>query len=357
MSSLPPHVFGVSEMAFNAMSKTGKNQSMIVCGESGSGKTESAKQLMRYLAYTTTKDPSSLGTTSKHRRNKSNLDGVVSIEQQVLDANPILESFGNAKTNLNNNSSRFGKFTKILFDDADTVSGHEIAGSFIETYLLEQSRIIGEFDAGERNFHIFYQICSTGLDAALRAKFALTSPQDFTYLNGSTCMTVAGIDDASDNTVMEYALDGLKVSRDDQVDMYGVLASVLHIGNVTFDNDGSEGVKISAKAEQAVQRAASILGVDYDALEKRLISRTIVVMGKGIVKPLSMSDASDNRDSITKTLYQLLFDWIVCKINDELFDTNQVRVVLFPLCASPLFVTHARQRISNVNVHPFNLSS
>jgi len=304
--TLPPHVFSVSQAALFNMLKYQANQSMVVCGESGSGKTESAKQLMRYLAY---RDPRQKLDDTGGRDKSQN------IEQQVLDANPILEAFGNAKTLLNNNSSRFGKFTKIVF----AAKQEKIVGSFIETYLLEKSRVVRQ-EKGERNYHSFYQICSSGMPAAKRAEFRIVSAKDFHYTNQSDCWEVEGISDAERFKEMESAMNTLNFSAKDKDEIFRLVAGVLWLGNVTFEPITDDSVKISAAGQTALDNASFLFGVSPAEFTKRLTTRSINIRGQVIVKPLSKADAEFNRDSIAKALYNGNFRYIVGRMNDELFD-------------------------------------
>jgi myosin-5 len=215
------------------------------------GKTESAKHLMRYLAYTDGDAPDE--DTGPRTEGKK-----VSIEKQVLDANPILESFGNAKTVLNNNSSRFGKFTKLVFtqhevkemtDTSYCANPHRkgcpiiearIVGSYIETYLLEKSRVVQQ-DLNERNYHIFYELCDGGLDPALFAKCKLAAPETFHYLNQSKCVTIDGASDVERLTELREAMVTLRFSPAEQDDVFTLVAGILHLGNITFIGAGAGG--------------------------------------------------------------------------------------------------------------------
>lgn len=202
----PPHTFTVANTAFNNMVHKRQNQSVIVCGESGAGKTESAKLIMRYLAYCTTvsaTDPSEFKVAQQ-------------IGQQVLDANPILESFGNAKTLLNNNSSRFGKFTKMVFQEAKSGkrNARRLTGALIESYLLEKSRVVHQ-DKGERNYHIFYHLCR---DKKMRAMLKLDDPKKYRYLAASGCTTINNDPKIDVNNFAELvgAMNTLKITQDQQ---------------------------------------------------------------------------------------------------------------------------------------------
>jgi len=304
-NSLEPHVFTVAHAAYHNMVAKQANQSVIVCGESGSGKTESAKLFMKFLAYTST-------VTSAE---PTEFMEAQSIGNKVLDANPILESFGNAKTILNNNSSRFGKFTKMLFKTRGDQSA-SLTGAAIETYLLEKSRVVRQ-DKGERNYHIFYYLCS---QAAFRPELLLGdgNPDNFHYINQSGCTTFDG-DSSSDNkdfNILVDAFNTLMIGSEEQEQAFATVAGLLHLGNVNFE-ECKQGEGCTIGNRDALQKAAQVFQIDEAKLEERLTTRTISVMNKCIVKPLTKLDAESNRDSITKAIYNGLFLWVVKRINDQ----------------------------------------
>ncbi|MBA0835722.1 hypothetical protein Goarm_007987, partial [Gossypium armourianum] len=192
---LSPHVFAVADVAYKAMMNEGKSNSILVSGESGAGKTETTKMLMRYLAY--------LG-------GRSGVEGRT-VEQQVLESNPVLEAFGNAKTVRNNNSSRFGKFVEIQFD-----KNGRISGAAVRTYLLERSRVC-QISNPERNYHCFYLLCAAPPE--VREKFKLGDPKSFHYLNQSSCYALDGVDDAQEYLATIRAMDIVGISEEEQVSL------------------------------------------------------------------------------------------------------------------------------------------
>jgi myosin heavy subunit len=307
--SLPPHVFAVANAAFVNLCAKKQNQSIIVCGESGSGKTESAKYQMRFLAFTTTStsaDPSEFASADK-------------IGQQVLDANPILESFGNAKTLLNNNSSRFGKFTKLLFEEVKGAKARRrLIGAAIETYLLEKSRVVRQ-DKGERNFHIFYQLTTVYGDIP---NLNLGPSEQFHYVNQSG---VNSLDDlrfpgkAADSEwfkELTHAFKTLSVPEETVNNVYRIVAGVLHTGNIGFEQQKGEGSDI--KNPDSLNQAAALFEVPVPSFTKRLQTRSILLPGdKLLVKPLNQEDAYFNRDSLSRNVYNGLFRWIVNLINSK----------------------------------------
>mmetsp|Transcript_11340 Transcript_11340/g.15837 ORF Transcript_11340/g.15837 Transcript_11340/m.15837 type:complete len:1488 (+) Transcript_11340:97-4560(+) len=319
-----PHVYNVAEDAYRQLLWTGQNQSMVVCGESGAGKTENAKYLMRHLAYTTSTGlykSSQSGSLDDAKNEDAGSLTSAKIEQQILAANPILESFGNAKTLLNNNSSRFGKFTKLLFQkpEKEGTGGH-IVGSAMETYLLEKSRVV--FQAkGERNYHVFYQICS-GLDEDSLKSLGITEAEDFTYLNQSECIEIPGMSDEYRFTELVEAMELLGFTKEDQSKIFCTVAAVLHLGNIEFEDDEektSDACKITEDSDYSVKMAAHLLEISLEDLTRRLTKQSIKIRGKVIWKEYSVEAAESNRDSTSKAIYGSLFDWVVLKINHELF--------------------------------------
>ncbi|KAF7824450.1 myosin-12 isoform X1 [Senna tora] len=269
------------------------SQSILVSGESGAGKTETTKMLMRYLAF--------MG-------GRSNTEGRT-VEQQVLESNPVLEAFGNAKTVKNNNSSRFGKFVEIQFD-----KNWKISGAAIRTYLLERSRVCQASDP-ERNYHCFYMLCSAPPEDV--KKFKLGDPRQFHYLNQSNCYEVANVDDAKEYLETRNAMDIVGISQDEQDAIFRVVAAILHLGNIDFIK-GKEVDSSKLKDEKSVfhlQTAAELLMCDEKALEDSLCKRVIVTPDGNITKPLDPDSAALSRDALAKTVYSRLFDWIVDKIN------------------------------------------
>jgi len=306
---LPPHVFTVANSAFRNLIARGANQSIIVCGESGSGKTESAKYMMRFLAFTSTSqssDPAEFAEADK-------------IGKQVLDANPILESFGNAKTLINNNSSRFGKFTKMLFQEAKGAkSRRKLVGAGIDSYLLEKARVVYQ-NNGERNYHIFYQL--THSHASI-PELKLGPPEDFLYTGRSGCTTLDDLRYPGKGADLEWfkelttAFNTLLIPREEMIAAFSVVAAILHMGNIKFAQKKGEGSDIVNK--DAMELSASLFNVDLPNFQKRLETRTMYLPGdKEVIKPLNEDDARFNRDSMGRNLYNGLFRYIVWRINKQ----------------------------------------
>ncbi|XP_024973824.1 myosin-9 [Cynara cardunculus var. scolymus] len=291
--ALSPHVFAIAEFAFREMVNGGKSNSILVSGESGAGKTETTKMLMRYLAY-----------VGGHKGSEGR-----TVEQQVLESNPVLEAFGNAKTVRNNNSSRFGKFVEIQFDKCGRISG-----AAIRTYLLERSRVCQISDP-ERNYHCFYLLCAAPPEET--KKYKLGDPKSFHYLNQSNCYELVGVSDAHDYLATRRAMDIVGISQTEQDAIFSVVASILHLGNLEFakgeEHDSS--ILKDDKSKFHLQMTAELLMCDLQSLEDALLKRVMVTPEEVIKRSLDPEGATFSRDGLAKTLYCRLFDWLVDKIN------------------------------------------
>ncbi|OIV90788.1 hypothetical protein TanjilG_15521 [Lupinus angustifolius] len=293
---LSPHVFAVADVAYRAMIHEGKSNSILVSGESGAGKTETTKMLMQYLAFLG-------GRAATEGR---------TVEQQVLESNPVLEAFGNAKTVRNNNSSRFGKFVEIQFDKSGRISG-----AAIRTYLLERSRVCQVNDP-ERNYHCFYLLCNAPQEEV--EKYKLGNPRSFHYLNQSKCYELADISDAREYLATRRAMDIVGISQKDQEAIFRVVAAILHIGNIEFTK-GKEADSSIPKDDTAkfhLKTTAELLMCDIDALEDALCKRVMITPEEVIKRSLDPQSAAVSRDGLAKTIYSRLFDWLVDKINNSI---------------------------------------
>ncbi|KAJ3207354.1 cytochrome c oxidase subunit 1 [Entophlyctis luteolus] len=269
-SSNSPHIFALADATVSNLRLESKNQSVIISGESGSGKSESTKYILSYLT----------AVTSQH-------SSVSWIHQQILEANIVLESFGNAKTSRNNNSSRFGKFIQVQLD-----SKMHIVGANVTSYLLEKSRVSKQAK-NERSYHVFYELLS-GANEEEAAKYILQPAANFGYLSQSGCFDIAGVDEKAKFESLKFSLTVLNVTPDETDGILRTLSAVLWLGNVCFKSQSGESVRIDEK--EAVKNVASLLGV----------SETDLV------------EAMDNRDSISKNIYSYLFKSLLELVNNTL---------------------------------------
>ncbi|XP_029289703.1 LOW QUALITY PROTEIN: unconventional myosin-Vc [Cottoperca gobio] len=292
MGDMDPHIFAVAEEAYKQMARNHTNQSIIVSGESGAGKTVSARYAMRYFAVVSK-------SGSKTR-----------VEDKVLASNPITEAIGNAKTTRNDNSSRFGKYTEISFDRR-----YRIIGANMRTYLLEKSRVVFQTE-NERNYHIFYQMCSCAHLPEFKT-LRLLSADKFEY----TCMggeiTIEGVDDEKDMEETRRTFSLLGLNEDFQSDVFKVLAAILHLGNMEIRNSG-DGKSSVPPSDPHLAVFCELLDVSAEELSRWLCHRRIVLVVETVVKPVPKERAVNARDALAKQIYAHLFDCIINKINTAL---------------------------------------
>lgn len=299
----PPHVFAAANNAYTNMLNESTDQSVVISGESGAGKSEATKLILQFLT-----DVSHKATGS------TQVGGTSTLEAQILAANPILEAFGNAKTLRNNNSSRFGKLITVNFDHKGS-----IVGGGIINYLLEKSRVVFQ-TAGERNYHIFYQLLSASeTDQTLTNDLRLQAPELFLYTSQSGVTHVDGISDDKDFEDMKNSMTILKFPPEVQLEVFRIVAGVLHFGNVKFkvekrnnEEDGSSVVN-----SEVLGYASSLWGCDAEMMEKFLTNRHIGTRSV-ILVAYTISQAQDARDAMVKRVYAELFQYLVDKINIEL---------------------------------------
>jgi len=296
ISKTEAHIFASAEEAYQRIRKDRRPQSIVVSGESGAGKTETNKYLMRYLAW-------------RSRGGKAG-GGGADLAQAILQSNPILEGFGNAKTGRNNNSSRFGKFIRIHFDPKGGVGG-----AVMSTYLLEKSRCVFQ-GPNERNYHSFYML-QAGASAEERAEFSLEpSVEKYAFLNQSGCFANPGWgDDAKEFAEMRAAMNAVGMNEVTQREMLAVLAATMHVGNVDFQQAaGEEYAIVTDEARMAL--ASKLLGCEDVA--PLLLQRSMKVPGAVYNIQLTPPQAAAARNAFGKQVYCLLFDWIVARINDSI---------------------------------------
>ncbi|XP_040475245.1 unconventional myosin-VIIb isoform X2 [Ursus maritimus] len=293
MGELPPHVFAIANNCYFNMKRNKRDQCCIISGESGAGKTETTKLILQFLAT----------VSGQHSW----------IEQQVLEANPILEAFGNAKTIRNDNSSRFGKYIDIHFNPSGVIEGARI-----EQFLLEKSRVCRQAPE-ERNYHIFYCMLM-GMTAEEKQLLNLGTPSEYHYLTMGNCTSCEGLNDAKDYAHVRSAMKILMFSDSENWDLSKLLAAILHLGNVEFMAAVFENLDSSDVMDSpAFPTVLKLLEVEYQALRDCLIKHSIIIRGEFVTRPLNITQAADRRDAFVKGIYGHLFLWIVKKINTAIF--------------------------------------
>ncbi|ODO03097.1 hypothetical protein I350_05942 [Cryptococcus amylolentus CBS 6273] len=314
-----PHVFAIAEEALEALrqgdgsggvSPTGAgDQTIIVSGESGAGKTVAAKYILRYFASS---HETSQNFSASRKKTTIVDEGMSEIEKQILASNPIMEAFGNAKTTRNDNSSRFGKYIQVLFS-----RDNAIVGARIRTYLLERSRLTYQPEL-ERNYHIFYQLLA-GAPAQERKDLGLAhAPTEFNFLTGGgpASLVIPGVDDAKDFMATQSSLSIIGVSVERQWQIFRLLAALLHLGNIELTQTRSEAS--IADGDPALLLATSLLGVSSLEFKKWTVKKQLVTRNEKIVTALGSGQAIVVRDSVAKYIYSCLFQWLVIVVNSSL---------------------------------------
>ncbi|XP_073706088.1 unconventional myosin-Va [Garra rufa] len=292
MGDMDPHIFAVAEEAYKQMARDERNQSIIVSGESGAGKTVSAKYAMRYFATVS-------GSASE-----------ANVEEKVLASNPIMESIGNAKTTRNDNSSRFGKYIEIGFDKR-----YHIIGANMRTYLLEKSRVVFQADE-ERNYHIFYQLCASAHLPEFKA-LKLGKADGFYYTKQGRNPVIDGIDDAKEMSTTRNAFSLLGVNESYQMGLFQILASILHLGNVEVkDRDSDSSIIPPNNGHLSV--FCELMGVTYQDMSHWLCHKKLKTATETYIKPIPKLQAINARDALAKHIYAKLFNWIVDHVNKAL---------------------------------------
>ncbi|KAM3625531.1 uncharacterized protein V6R79_013614 [Siganus canaliculatus] len=316
LGDLEPHIYAVADVAYHAMLQRERNQCIVISGESGSGKTQSTNFLIHHLTALSQKGFAS------------------GVEQIILGAGPVLEAFGNAKTAHNNNSSRFGKFIQVNYQESGTVRG-----AYVEKYLLEKSRLVYQ-EHNERNYHVFYYLLA-GASEEERKAFHLKKPEEYNYLSQMTkstlqphwdsycdsepdCFTVEGEDLKHDFERLQLAMEMVGFLPATRKRIFSLLSAILHLGNIRYKKKTYRDDSIDIFNPEVLPVVSELLEVKEEMLFEALTTRKTVTVGEKLIVPYRLAEAGTVRDSMAKSLYSALFDWIVFRINHALLNAKDL---------------------------------
>ncbi|KAK0142642.1 Myosin heavy chain, fast skeletal muscle [Merluccius polli] len=291
----PPHIFSVSDNAYQFMATDRENQSVLITGESGAGKTVNTKRVIQYFA--------TISVSGGEKKKENKMQG--SLEDQIIAANPLLEAYGNAKTVRNDNSSRFGKFIRIHFGTTG-----KLASADIETYLLEKSRVTFQLP-DERGYHIFYQMMTNHKPEIIEMTLITTNPYDFPMCSQGQ-IAVASIDDKEELVATDTAIDILGFVNEEKVAIYKFTGAVLHHGNMKF------------KQKQQADKIGYLLGLNSADMLKALCYPRVKVGNEYVTKGQTVPQVNNSVSALAKSIYEKMFLWMVIRIN-QMLDTKQPR--------------------------------
>ncbi|NXP79478.1 MYO9B protein, partial [Ramphastos sulfuratus] len=300
LGKLEPHIFAIADVAYHTMLKKHVNQCIVISGESGSGKTQSTNFLIHCLTALSQKGYAS------------------GVERTILGAGPVLEAFGNAKTAHNNNSSRFGKFIQVNY-----LENGIVRGAVVEKYLLEKSRLVSQ-EKDERNYHVFYYLL-LGVTEEERKEFHLKQPEDYFYLNQHNLKIEDGEDLRHDFERLKQAMEMVGFLSATKTQIFSILSAILYLGNVTYKKKATgrdEGLEVGPP--EVLDILSQLLKVKREILVEVLTKRKTVTANDKLILPYSLSEAITARDSMAKSLYSALFDWIVLRINHALLNKKDM---------------------------------
>uniref|UniRef100_A0A8U8BJS1 Uncharacterized protein n=1 Tax=Geospiza parvula TaxID=87175 RepID=A0A8U8BJS1_GEOPR len=300
LGKLEPHIFAIADVAYHTMLKKHVNQCIVISGESGSGKTQSTNFLIHCLTALSQKGYAS------------------GVERTILGAGPVLEAFGNAKTAHNNNSSRFGKFIQVNY-----LENGIVRGAVVEKYLLEKSRLVSQ-EKDERNYHVFYYLL-LGVNEEERKEFHLKQPEDYFYLNQHNLKIEDGEDLRHEFERLKQAMEMVGFLSATKKQIFSVLSAILYLGNVTYKKKATgrdEGLDVGPP--EVLDILSQLLKVKREILVEVLTKRKTVTANDKLILPYSLNEAITARDSMAKSLYSALFDWIVLRINHALLNKKDM---------------------------------
>uniref|UniRef100_A0AAZ1XB62 Myosin IXA n=1 Tax=Oreochromis aureus TaxID=47969 RepID=A0AAZ1XB62_OREAU len=316
LGDLEPHIYAVADVAYHAMLQRQRNQCIVISGESGSGKTQSTNFLIHHLTALSQKGFAS------------------GVEQIILGAGPVLEAFGNAKTAHNNNSSRFGKFIQVNYQESGAVRG-----AYVEKYLLEKSRLVYQ-EHNERNYHVFYYLLA-GASEEERKAFHLKKPEEYHYLSQMSktshqrqwesycesepdCFNVEGEDLKHDFERLQLAMEMVGFLPATRKQIFSLLSAILHLGNIRYKKKTYRDDSIDIVNPEVLPVVSELLQVKEEMLFEALTTRKTVTVGEKLIVPYKLAEAGTVRDSMAKSLYSALFDWIVFRINHALLNIKDL---------------------------------
>uniref|UniRef100_A0A8C7L9I6 Myosin IXA n=2 Tax=Salmoninae TaxID=504568 RepID=A0A8C7L9I6_ONCKI len=311
LGDLEPHIYAVADVAYHAMLQRRRNQCIVISGESGSGKTQSTNFLIHHLTALSQKGFAS------------------GVEQIILGAGPVLEAFGNAKTAHNNNSSRFGKFIQVNYQESGTVRG-----AYVEKYLLEKSRLVYQ-EHNERNYHVFYYLLA-GASEEERSTFHLKKPEEYHYLN-QDCFTVEGEDLKHDFERLQLAMEMVGFLPATRKQIFSLLSAILHLGNIRYKKKTYRDDSIDICNPEVLPTVSELLEVKEEMLFEALTTRKTMTVGERLIVPYKLAEAGTVRDSMAKSLYSALFDWIVFRINHALLNNRDLEESIFSIGVLDIF--------------------
>ncbi|XP_078081485.1 myosin-4-like [Mustelus asterias] len=306
----PPHIFSISDNAYQFMQTDRENQSILITGESGAGKTVNTKRVIQYFA--------SVGTSGDAKKKEAQQSGKMqgSLEDQIIQANPLLEAFGNAKTVRNDNSSRFGKFIRIHFGTTG-----KLASADIETYLLEKSRVTFQLKA-ERSYHIFYQMMTNHKPEIVESCLITTNPYDYPFISQGE-ISVKSIDDTEELVATDTAIDILGFTGDEKCGIYKLTGAVMHFGNMKFKQKQRE-EQAEPEGTEDADKVAYLTGLNSADLLKALCYPRVKVGNEFVTKGQTVQQVYNSVGALAKSIFEKMFLWMVIRINQQL-DTKQAR--------------------------------